>query len=882
MDNIIARATELINKLLESESNWHFPYEESRLIDTRNLLNRLLEPDSPRNNSARLFCRQLERLMNHDKPLPDDFWVQLHDDILCLLEASDNEQNKSNRWTHFFRRMNFEAELEQRELEFQQTFGERKSLNQIFCHYKEFFEVYLQKCISLHSKIQVQVLIENVDDLLRKDYGLTDILLTSETRQRLEEKFKYIEITLDCSNRLLNSFSLSFPTYDKSYRTDNISPSDFLPSTVLSLPMDETFHSENMKSLLLHHRWIVVLGDPGSAKTSCLRWITHIFAEAAYQSDDIIVLDRNHYLPIRIPILIRIGEFSSWLHVNPTKTLIDYIGKHTWFSQSYCHDVNENILKELVYHGHALILLDGLDEIPEVGERRKIVDHVRKFIDKYVCASYFVSAFDDALFDVRCPFSSNVKLFGMPPPYKSNGNQIIVTSRAIGYELHPLVGPPIVHSSLLLMDHTEAKQYAHDWMSQVEKAVLGILSNEGFELDRGTITALAQRRLDALERMFKNDLHLLMSNPSLLSLICTFIFQSPNEFHPKSRVELYNHAVHVALRSWKSRESSISTSLLTDFLINLATHLHLQSPSGLIDAFDMEHLCFLSLQQQSMSTNRAKLREYGRNLISLLDSNVGIIAERGLLVFGFLHLSFQEYFVAQRFVRGSAIDEIAKRILTFNVNPRFRESIYMALSWISWKWSFDDYNKFCTLLITLSMDFAIPFGTLLFFDAFNDFQRLPSISVIFTALNSILDHPSNIVARTYLLHNLFKLDENIIVKWMQSHLKDSKCLSKFCKCFLRKNRTFNDQSDFFNLGYLPSIIYRQLLLFYDMYTSVGFIIDQTFRRTKTPSFVKSGETSIKEFSSYFSDHNISLSNIHPAILSVIIAVCNGVNIEIRK
>ena len=99
--------------------------------------------------------------------------------------------------------------------------------------------------------------------------------------------------------------------------------------------------------------------------------------------------------------MIRIGEFAEWLEQHQTKTLMDYIGEHTWFSEPYCHDDSGNVLKELIYHGHALILLDGLDEIPEVGRRGEIVDLVRKFIDEYVRAPDFISAFDDAIFDIR-------------------------------------------------------------------------------------------------------------------------------------------------------------------------------------------------------------------------------------------------------------------------------------------------------------------------------------------------------------------------------------------------------------------------------------------------------------------------------------------------
>ncbi|CAF3603186.1 unnamed protein product [Rotaria sp. Silwood1] len=106
------------------------------------------------------------------------------------------------------------------------------------------------------------------------------------------------------------------------------------------------------------NRWFVSLGDPGSAKTTLLRWITHIFAEAAYHEDEEIVFEEESvYLPIRIPIRIRIVEFAEWLIQHQTKTLIDYIGEHTWFSERYCHAEDGNVLKELIYHDYALILL---------------------------------------------------------------------------------------------------------------------------------------------------------------------------------------------------------------------------------------------------------------------------------------------------------------------------------------------------------------------------------------------------------------------------------------------------------------------------------------------------------------------------------------------
>ena len=109
-------------------------------------------------------------------------------------------------------------------------------------------------------------------------------------------------------------------------------------------------------------------------KPSLLRWVTGVFAEHTCRGDENVTFRRDIYGPVRIPVLIRIGEFAAWLEHHKSKTLIDYIGKHTWLSQPYTHNGNENVLKEVIYHGHALILLDGLDDVPDVGRRGEIVD----------------------------------------------------------------------------------------------------------------------------------------------------------------------------------------------------------------------------------------------------------------------------------------------------------------------------------------------------------------------------------------------------------------------------------------------------------------------------------------------------------------------------
>ncbi|UJR12073.1 hypothetical protein I4U23_016251 [Adineta vaga] len=498
-------------------------------------------------------------------------------------------------------------------------------------------------------------------------------------------------------------------------------------------------------------------------------------------------------------------------------------------------------------------------------QRSEVINHVQKFINEYIQAPNFISAFDDAIFTVQWPYSSTrIKILGSPLPSKSGGNQIVLTSRLIGYQLYPLLGLSIVHSALSLINHMETKEFIRTWIYRVESVLQDILRNEGLEVDKEKLQISSRKRYDNIETILNNCSDLFMSNPILLSLICTTFFQSSNEFLPKTRVEIYNRAIQSTISCWTNEQSNISQDILFYFFIDLACYLHLQSPSGLIDAFDIKHLCYLSLQKQGLSNNHRVLNNYVDKLLLLLNSNIGIVVERSLLVYSFLHLSFQEYFVAQSLLRKSSIHEIVQCIFIIIFNSRFRESIHLALNWINEKWSNDDYDQFYFLLISSQTDYAIPYGTLLFFDACKMIQRLPSDTIIILALNNLLDHPSHIIPCAYLSSNLFKLNELLIVKWMNLCFQDDKRFFKYCKCLLT---TFGDKSDVFNFIPLPSIVCQQLNLFHNMNTSTQFIIDQTLR--------KRGRTKLDQISHIL----LKQTTIHPLIISVLICLCNGICFE---
>jgi predicted NACHT family NTPase len=130
------------------------------------------------------------------------------------------------------------------------------------------------------------------------------------------------------------------------------------------------------ENIIRTKRWIVILGDTGSGKPSFARRLVRHLAQT-------LLLNGQHYGPLRIPILIRIREFAEMLKEQSSLTLFDYIGKHKWMGKVIVYDPSISsddlscALQDYIKHGQALIVLDGLDEIP-ISDQRSLITNVWK------------------------------------------------------------------------------------------------------------------------------------------------------------------------------------------------------------------------------------------------------------------------------------------------------------------------------------------------------------------------------------------------------------------------------------------------------------------------------------------------------------------------
>jgi predicted NACHT family NTPase len=351
------------------------------------------------------------------------------------------------------------------------------------------------------------------------------------------------------------------------------------------------------------HR-LFILGKPGAGKTTFLKYV----AIRAAQGD-----------PNKVPIFVRLREWQA------EGELLPFLARQF----DICAFPNATPFLEFLLGRTelALVLFDGLDEIPQEGDRRaEAIAALRDFANKYPDA------------------------------------QVIITCRNAASD-YTFQGFHYVE----LADFNEGQIYAfvRKWFAQ--RSSMGESFWEDFNRDEN-------RGLRELARQ-----------PLLLALLCLAYRKT---FHfPQRRVEIYEEALEALLKEWDSdreirrdevyhhlplgRKRQMFARLAAQYFEDGVYFFPQRALADKIAAY----LAGLPAADQTVAVADID----GVAVLKAIEAQHGILTECAWRVYTFAHLTFQEYYTA-RYVVDNALMGTLPKLLAHAHEDRWREVILLAAS----------------------------------------------------------------------------------------------------------------------------------------------------------------------------------------------------------
>ncbi|WP_008319481.1 NACHT domain-containing protein [Leptolyngbya sp. PCC 6406] len=332
----------------------------------------------------------------------------------------------------------------------------------------------------------------------------------------------------------------------------------------------------------------VILGDPGSGKSSLLQYLALEWAEAqtseGFKTSEV----------LRLPLLIELREFA----ITPSANFLEFLHRGRGVDWQF----DQQQLHQHLLESPTLVMFDGLDEVFDRATQSTVIDDIIRFSQQYPKA------------------------------------QVLVTSRIIGYNPDRLQHSDFRHFTIQSLDTDEIHEFIDRWYDL----------SMGSDPDK---VRLKQRLKDAIanSKAIANlaDNPLLLTMMAILNRRQELPRDRADLYDQASRVLLYHWDVdHKRLQI---PMDAIGRREKQEMLRLIAYEMQAGEDGlkgNLISAECLTRILTDYLRDQGFSDPREK----ANRLIHQLRERNFILCYRGADTYGFMHRTFLEYFCAVEIV----------------------------------------------------------------------------------------------------------------------------------------------------------------------------------------------------------------------------------------
>jgi hypothetical protein len=425
-----------------------------------------------------------------------------------------------------------------------------------------------------------------------------------------------------------------------------------------------------------------LLGEPGSGKTTMTSWLAVAHAHALADEEatvrvplaqvDVMGTANGEQLELGrplLPVVVQLADYAAKRRQGQLAgNLLEFLGYHSanlgrpvWQrdvggfgkGEAIPDDKIARLIREAIRSGRALIILDGLDEVP-TEERDQISAEIDRFITWHGPRA--------------------------GPPL-DDGNRVLITSRSAGYQFAPLP-TDLAQVTIEPMSLDDVRVLSQRWLRAMFDltASLRDLPSAADELSADFFGMLSLDHNAGVREV--------TSSPLFASMLLTSFLNDVGDDLPAQRVEVYESLLETLNRRWEKRRPGSETAqyrmTVVKALPAVAAHFFAAVPSGVFgrDKLSEELVAEVARLERGHPESPTIIAQV-ESLIDIMWTDVGLLKETEPNVFSFSHRTIQEFLTARHLVSGPRYG--AQEILAHLVDPRWRDVILLAIGLINYK-----------------------------------------------------------------------------------------------------------------------------------------------------------------------------------------------------